>query len=212
MTHVSPQPQTLDARARPPPLHWFLVTTLSSALAQTFTDVRRAPWASEVPLANFESFLSGDPSRVYRAGGPEHFTASAVVFTPDLSQTLLCFHGKGNMWVQLGGHMEPGDASPAQGALREAREESGLADFQLLTSTPIDLDHHGLAATFGACHAHWDIVFALTTPWAEPQVSAESADVRWFDTAKLPRGCAPGFEEQFTRVLSRAGALHQELA
>ena len=181
---------------------------LPAALAQSFSDLHRAPWADEVPLAAFAAFLRGDPSRVHRTG-PEHFTASALVFTPDLSRTLLCFHGKGNMWVQLGGHMEPGDLSPAAGALREAREESGLDDFQFLTPTPIDLNHHGLAATFGACHAHWDLVYALTTPGGEPRVSAESKDVRWFDTANLPRGCAPGFQEQFARVLARARTLHR---
>lgn len=190
-------------------LHSTFVTSsvaLARALADTFADLRHAPWAGEVPLASFEEFLREDPARVHR-GQPEHFTASAMIFTPDLAHTLLCFHGKGEMWVQLGGHMEHGDASPAAGALREAREESGLENFRLLAPTPIDLNHHGLAATFGACHAHWDVVFALTTPFAPPRVSRESKDVRWFPVDGLPAGCAPGFEEQFTSTLSRARAV-----
>ena len=187
------------------PLHSRVVTNpgpLAHALAASFADLHRTPWAGEVPLARFEEFLRGTPARVHR-GEPEHFTASAVIFSPDLARTLLCFHGKGNMWVQLGGHMEPGDLTPAAGALREAREESGLSDFQLLHPAPIDLNHHGLAATFGACQAHFDVVFALTTPLAEPRVSAESKDVRWFSVDVLPPGCAPGFEEQFSHVLAR---------
>lgn len=190
-------------------LHWGTVTTtlsLAAALSAALTDLRSAPWAGQVPVGAFEDFLRGDSARVYR-GSPEHFTASAVVFTPDLTHTLLCFHGKGSMWVQLGGHMEGGDASPAEGALREAREESGLEEFELLAPVPIDLNRHGLAATFGSCHAHWDVVYALTTPFAVPRVSEESGDVRWFPVDDLPPGCAIGFEEQFANVLGRARAL-----
>ena len=132
-----------------------------------------------------------------------------MIFTPDFSHTLLCFHGKGEMWVQLGGHMEIGDDSPAAGALREAREESGLGEFTLVDTAPIDLHHHGLAATFGNCHAHWDVVFALSAPYAPPRVSEESEDVRWFPVDELPPGCAPGFPAQLARALARVRILDQ---
>lgn len=179
---------------------------LASALSDSFRALRATRWAGEVPVDSFEEFLREDAARIYR-GTPEHFTASAMIFSPDLTHTLLCFHGKGNMWVQLGGHMEDGDSSPAAGALREAAEESGLGNFELLSPAPIDLNHHGLAQTFGSCHAHWDVVFALTVPLAEPVVSAESKDVRWFPIDVLPHGCAPGFDEQFTGVLARVRSL-----
>lgn len=179
---------------------------LATALSDTFAYLRGAPWAGELPIDDFSTFLAGDPTRVHRAGS-EHFTASAMIFTPDLSHTLLCFHGKGEMWVQLGGHMELEDVSPDLAALREAREESGLEEFTLLSPHPIDLNHHGLAATFGTCHGHWDVVYALAIPMAEPVVSAESRDVRWFPVDDLPEGCAAGFEEQFAGVLRRTRAL-----
>lgn len=175
---------------------------LAAAFARSFDALRAAPWAKEVPLEAFTAFLHGDPARVHR-GRPEHFTASAVVLSPDLRRTLLCFHGKGNMWVQLGGHLEPSDTTPAEGALREAEEESGLGDLRLAHPVPIDLNRHGLAAAFGSCRAHWDVVFALIADPAPPVVSPESADVRWFDVDELPHGCAPGFEDQFGQVLRR---------
>lgn len=179
---------------------------LATSLRDAFQSLRHTPWARDVPLAQFQAFLAEDPSRVHREG-PEHFTASAMVFTPDLSQTLLCFHGKGNMWVQLGGHMEAEDESPADAALREAREESGLQNFSFLTTDPIELHRHGLAATFGSCHAHWDVVYALTIPYAEPWASDESREVRWFPVDALPEGCADGFKEQFEAVLARARSI-----
>lgn len=183
-------------------------SSLSDSLARTLREVGSAPWGAQLPWARYTEFLDGDPRRVFR-GDPEHFTASAMIFTPDLSHTLLCFHGKGNMWVQVGGHLESGDPTPAAGALREASEESGLPGLELLTPVPIDLNRHGLAATFGSCHAHWDVVFALTAPHAAPVVSAESKDVRWFPVDRLPQGCAPGFEEQFADVLTRVRGLRR---
>jgi hypothetical protein len=55
-----------------------------------------------------------------RDGGPTHITASCFVFNNDRTEVLLCFHRKGQFWVQLGGHIEPGDASVAEAGLREA--------------------------------------------------------------------------------------------
>src|SRR5699024_8315068 len=138
---------------------------LAHALAASFADLHRTPWAGEVPLARFDELLGEAPRRV-PPGEPEHLPAAAVLFSPALARTLLCPHSTGIMCVQLGGHMEPGDLTRAAGALREAREESGLSDFRLLHPAPIELNHHGLAATFGACQAHFDVVFALTTSLA----------------------------------------------
>src|SRR5262249_53671755 len=42
-------------------------------------------------------------------------------------RTLLVHHRKSGNWFQPGGHFEPGDRSAAEAALREAREETGLA-------------------------------------------------------------------------------------
>lgn len=130
-----------------------------------------------------------------------------MIFSPDLSHTLLCFHGKGEMWVQLGGHMEQEDLTPAAGAVREAEEESGLSGFRFFSPSPIELHRHGLAATFGSCRAHWDVVYALKVDYAPPVVSEESRAVQWFPVDALPPGCAPGFEEQFAHVRQRLGAL-----
>ena len=38
---------------------------------------------------------------------------------------LLTLHAKAGQWFQLGGHCEPGDATLAGAATREAAEESG---------------------------------------------------------------------------------------
>ena len=65
----------------------------------------------------------GDP---FSRHEPEaHFTASAVVVDEAGARTLLVHHAKSGNWFQPGGHIEPDDASLAEAALREAREETG---------------------------------------------------------------------------------------
>lgn len=142
-----------------------------------------------------------------RDGGPEHITASCFVFSPDLSHVLLCFHRKGQFWVQLGGHIEEGDFSVPDAALREAREESGLANLAPLGTLPVDLDRHELASAFGRCAAHWDVGYAAIAPMdSTPIASDESEDVRWWPVKALPENVPPGFENRLSRaVLEVAG-------
>lgn len=147
--------------------------------------------------------LRGDDA-LWKSGGPEHLTASCFVFSPDLRQVLLTHHRKGGFWVQFGGHLEAADASLADAARREGREESGIDDLQLRWERVMDLDRHELHGGF-TCAAHWDVGFvAVASPTANVEVSSESLDVRWFRVGALPRAVPPGFPARLAAV--RAGA------
>jgi 8-oxo-dGTP pyrophosphatase MutT (NUDIX family) len=157
---------------------------------------------------------------VRRDGGPQHLTASCFVLSPDLTRVLLCFHRKGQFWVQVGGHVEPNDATLAGAAFREAREESGLVDLRAFEpdgvdahavdahaldtlAAPVDVHRHDLAAAFGTCRTHWDVGFvAFADPDARTAVSDESEDVAWFGVDDLPAGTPPDFPVRLATVLA----------
>lgn len=158
---------------------------------------------------------AGDAS-LRRGGGPEHVTGSCFVFSPDFDHVLLCFHRKGQFWVQFGGHIEPNDATVAEAAQREAREESGISDLILISagSAPVlmDLDRHDLHGGF-SCSAHWDVGYAaVVSPDAVISVSDESEAVRWFPVSALPAQVPAGFGARLEHVRRTAMSLPGALA
>lgn len=122
--------------------------------------------------------LSAHPDGMWKACHAGHLTASALVIDPERGRVLLTLHRKLRMWLQMGGHCEPGDATVAAAALREATEESGIAGLALLPGGPVRLDRHPIPAP---CHWHLDVQYAvLAPPGAVHEISDESLDLRWF--------------------------------
>jgi 8-oxo-dGTP pyrophosphatase MutT (NUDIX family) len=127
------------------------------------------------------AFIDEHPSDAHlRTCVPGHLTASALVVDAAGERVLLTHHRKLGRWLQLGGHCD-GDANLAAVALREATEESGIADLAI-DPVPIDVDIHTIPARKGELeHLHLDTRFLVRAPaGAAERASEESIDLRWF--------------------------------
>lgn len=119
-----------------------------------------------------------------------HVTASAWILSPAGDRFLLTHHRKLDRWLQLGGHCD-GESEVAAVALREAREESGLATLRFAFAddapVPIDLDVHAIPPR-GAdpAHDHHDVRFLLVAaPGETTSLSDESHALEWFAMDEL---------------------------
>ncbi|MEZ5218400.1 MAG: GNAT family N-acetyltransferase [Ilumatobacteraceae bacterium] len=106
---------------------------------------------------------------------PTHVTGSAVVVGP--RGVVLHRHKRLGIWLQPGGHVDPGE-TPAQAALRESHEETGL---------PVSF-YGGLPVLFHVDvhpgprgHTHLDTRYLVMAPDVDPSPPmGESPDCRWF--------------------------------
>ncbi len=154
----------------------------------------------------FAAFVAAHPDCFERACVPGHVTGSAWVVSHDHARFLLTHHRKLGRWLQLGGHAD-GDPDPARVALREAREESGIAGLALApvdgAVQPLDLDAHEIPAR-GAepAHVHYDVRYLVVAPEdAVLALSDESLDLRWFPS---DRPLAVPSDESVARLLAKA--------
>ncbi|MEU1984884.1 NUDIX domain-containing protein [Nocardia sp. NPDC019395] len=132
------------------------------------------------------AFLGSAPLGCLREHAPGHITASAVVFSYDRREVLLTLHPRVGRWIQLGGHCEATDETVAAAALREATEESGIADLRLEPEL-YGAQAHPITCSLGQPTRHLDLLFRITAPpGAVPVRSAESTDLRWWAVDALP--------------------------
>jgi 8-oxo-dGTP pyrophosphatase MutT (NUDIX family) len=152
------------------------------ALADTADD----PWRRDIPL---------------------HVTASALIVHPPTARVLLRWHERQQAWLQVGGHGDPGESDPFAIALREAVEETGLAD---LTPWPDASIQHVVIVNVPPgkgepAHEHADVRFfmATQTPDAARAENAQ-APLRWLSLAAAREATS---EPNLIQTLARAERL-----
>ena len=120
------------------------------------------------------AMLAWLPRPLDETADPTHVTASAVVLGGD-GRVLLHRHKRLGIWLQPGGHVDPGE-SPEQAALREVAEETGIAGTLAGPVLHVDV-HEGPRG-----HVHLDVRWLVRTPAGVVPAPApgESQDVTWF--------------------------------
>jgi 8-oxo-dGTP pyrophosphatase MutT (NUDIX family) len=129
-------------------------------------------------------FVDAHPDALERTCAPGHLTGSAVVLDSRGERCLVLLHTKLRKWLQPGGHAD-GEGELAAVALREATEETGIADLRVLPE-PIDVDVHEVRPPGEAPHLHHDVRFlVLAPPGAIERGNHESQALRWVTRGEL---------------------------
>lgn len=111
---------------------------------------------------------------------PGHFTASGFVVHPDGDRLLLIHHARLGIWVQPGGHVDPGDPSLLEAARREIFEETGIGRLHPVTEGLVDIDIHRFGPSGDQPeHLHFDVRFAFVADRADLRPNAEVLEAVW---------------------------------
>jgi 8-oxo-dGTP pyrophosphatase MutT (NUDIX family) len=192
-----------QAQASPPAE--FDVSMLHADALATLGELRLDPadgTGQSAVREGFYALLAARPDATRRACVAGHLTASTLVLDADSRRVLLTLHPRVGAWLQLGGHIEDDDPSLLAAAAREAHEESGIEGIRLVPK-PIDLDIHPITCSLGLPTRHFDVRYVAHAPaGAEPVISAESDDLRWFDIDALPDNLAPELPALIARALA----------
>lgn len=161
-------------------------------------DARQAALRSE-----FIRHAMGHDDSVFRTCAAGHLTASAIVLDSSRRRVLMTRHPRLGRWIQMGGHIEPDDATVEAAAWREATEESGIEGL-VLDPVPVDLDIHAFDCPKGTPNRHLDVRFVAHAPAGAVAVcSDESLAVDWFDVHRLPADLEAGTLRLIARALAR---------
>jgi 8-oxo-dGTP pyrophosphatase MutT (NUDIX family) len=175
-------------------------------MQRLLTDYAPSDSAEQCFKARMLALLADEPRAFWRdAFSPGHFTGSALVTSRDRAKVLLTKHAFIGRWMQFGGHAG-GVTDLARVALREASEESGLAENRFtLCGGILDIDIHAIPTNprkNEPAHEHFDVRYLLELDDALPlPPNPEGLPLRWLslDEAAV---CVEG-ERGLLRMLAK---------
>lgn len=136
---------------------------------------------------------------------PGHFTASALVRSPEGERVLLIHHSKLGRWLQPGGHIDASDPDVLAAAMRELVEESGVEDPRPLLPTLLDIDIHVIPESArGPAHEHFDLRFAFEVATQELCAGSDALAARWTPYATVTRDSS---DESVARAVAKLARL-----
>jgi 8-oxo-dGTP pyrophosphatase MutT (NUDIX family) len=150
---------------------------------QALADAAADPWRRDIPL---------------------HVTASALIVHPPTARVLLRWHERQQAWLQVGGHGDPGETDPLAIAVREAQEETGLAD--LAPWPDAEIRHVVIVSVPPGkgepAHEHADVRYIMATQAPDAaRAENENAPLRWLSMTEAYEATSePNLRETLDRV------------
>ena len=156
-------------------------------------------------IAETIEFVNQNPDCFKRELAVGHVTGSAWILDKSRTFTLLTHHAKLDKWFQTGGHCD-GDNDVLNVAMKEAIEETGVADIKALSNEIFDVDIHEIPARKGLeAHLHYDIRFLFEIDKAIPLIiSDESNDLAWVELSAVK---SLNESESISRMVAKTVAL-----
>jgi 8-oxo-dGTP pyrophosphatase MutT (NUDIX family) len=121
---------------------------------------------------------------------PGHITGSGFVLSQDRTEILLIYHKFLQMWLQPGGHWDPGESDPLAAARREVAEETGVRIAEYLAVDedselmPFDIEIQEIPdrpQRQMPAHLHHDFHYAFVAAGLEvAKLETEVEQVGWF--------------------------------
>ena len=180
-------PEGMGGAARSQDKAGLAVSVRESAIS-ILTDWRAPDPAQDSLRHAVLAFVRGRTDACRRECVPGHVTASALVLDDSGTRVLLTLHPRLGRWVQLGGHCDEDDSDVVAAALREATEESGVADLRIAPELAA-VHVHPVVCSLGVPTRHLDLQFVAHAPaGAQIAISDESEDLQWWPADALPDG------------------------
>jgi len=134
-------------------------------------------------------------------------SAGGVVFKFVHSRLVFCMAlDKYGYWTCPKGHVEPGE-SPVQAALREVREEVGLAGLHVVGRLGLRRYSFRRGRTRTAKTVHWFLMRARQSARLRPSRKQHILDARWMRPNDAVERCGyPGVRSLLRRAAAKAGA------
>lgn len=166
--------------------------TARSKLKNTLSKITPINAEEEQHLAEALTWIKSD-APLYRIKKPntpdKHLATFVIVLNENKDKILLVDHKLAKQWLPAGGHVENNE-DPMLSALREANEELGIENPELLANEPVMLSIENVA---DGDLKHADVTFWFTIIHSEEGIKMDDDEfnsVRWFDLHDIPSNCA----------------------
>ena len=153
-------------------------------------------------------FLEKNGDAFLRSNLLAHMTASSWIVNPERTKTLMVYHNLYDSWSWTGGHTD-GETDLLSVALREAREETGIAHVRPLSPEIFSLevltvDGHEKRGEYVPSHLHMNVTYLLEAEESDTLhvCREENSGVAWFSLEEaLKASTEPWFVERIYRKL-----------